>query len=79
MSLPELLVIYKLRPASFLVSLYFLYLNPSLLALFYAASCFTFGCALQYSLSYLYLLYQGYSKKELRAVEFETQKKLKCT
>lgn len=72
MCFPEIFVLYKLRPVSTLFAIYYLYLNPSLASLFYISTCFTLGCSLHYTLSYLYLIYQGYSKKELRAVEFET-------
>lgn len=49
------------------------------LFLFFYVSCsFGLGTSLSYVTTYLKLTYQGFTKKELRSVEVETEKVVKC-
>lgn len=43
----------------------------------FTMTCFGLGTSLSYVLTYLKLTYQGFTKKELRSVEFETERQVK--
>lgn len=88
MAIPEL-ILPVLRPATALYGLYFIYSQSllmfghpltldSIYVLHYIAASFGTGTSLSYTLSYLYLTYQGFTKKELRSVENETGKRVRC-
>ena len=50
----------------------------SIYTFYYLSSCFGVGTSLSYVSSYLTLTYQGFTKKELRSVEIETERKVRC-
>jgi hypothetical protein len=45
---------------------------------FFVSACFSFGTSLRYTLEYLKLNYQGFTKKELLSIKNETGRHIKC-
>lgn len=89
MALTEIFI-PRLRPLAAIYGIGYIYYQATLLfsgtaftsdtvfVFFYVCTCFGIGTSFLYVKDYLRLTYQGFTKKELRSVEFETEKKVRC-
>lgn len=88
MVLSEILI-PKIRPVAAFYGLGYMFYQATLMygtslsfemvyQFFYVCSCFGVGTSFLYVKEYLTLTYLGFTKKELRSVEYELERKVKC-